>query len=427
MLKLREDSRKGHSMTHNNGEKITIPFIIGDGIGGDIWNGTRRVLEHSINLAYSGTRTVEWMEIAAGEKAFQEKGDYLPAESIAELKKHKAAIKGPLTTPVGGGYASLNVTLRKELDLYSCVRPVQWFPGLPSPLTHPEDVDVVIFRENTEDLYAGIEFPADTEENETLLALLRSNFPDAYSRFRYQQEVGIDLKPISKQASQRIMYAAMRWAVQNQRKRVSIIHKGNIMKYTEGAFRNWAYEAAERDFQDLCYTKRTWKKTAQEKGKEEADLEKVSALKRGLIFVDDLIADNAFAKAIANPADFDVVVTTNLNGDYLSDAFAALVGGIGVSPGANINYEQGWGLFEANHGSAEDIAGQDKANPSSLILSGAMMFDFLEWHEAAALIRRGLEKTIRSGNVTFDLHTQLPGSSLVSTSQFSTLVIDNME
>ncbi len=410
----------------DNVEKITIPYIIGDGIGNDIWKGTQRVLEHAIRLAYSGTRMVEWLEIAAGEKAFQETGEYLPAESIATLKKQKVAIKGPLTTPVGGGYTSLNVTLRKELDLYSCVRPVTWFPGLPSPLKNPENVNVIVFRENTEDLYAGIEFPAETEGNAVLLNLLKKEFPAEYTRLRYQQEVGIDLKPISKNASRRIMQAAIRWSIENKRKKISIIHKGNIMKYTEGAFRNWAYEVAEVDFQYICYSKRTWKKTADENGKEKADLEKASALEHGKIFVDDLIADNAFARAIANPADFDVVVTPNLNGDYLSDTFAALVGGIGVSPGANINYEQGWGLFEANHGSAEDIAGLDKANPSSLILSGAMMFDFLGWHEVAALIRKGVEKTIQSGNVTFDLHAQLPGSTLASTSQFCTFVMENM-
>lgn len=411
----------------NKAEKVTIPYIIGDGIGNDIWNATHRVLEHAIKLAYSGKRIVHWLEIVAGEKAFRELGEYLPAESIAALKKNKVAIKGPLTTPVSEGYTSLNVTLRKELDLYSCVRPVSWFPGLPSPLTNPEPVDVIIFRENTEDLYTGIEFPAESKGNTILLNLLKTEFPAEYARLRYKQVIGIDLKPISKQASQRIMQAAIRWATKNKRKRVTIIHKGNIMKYTEGAFRNWAYEVAEEDFQDFCYSKRTWKNIADKNGKEKANLERNSALEHGKIYVDDLIADNAFAKAIANPADFDVIVTTNLNGDYLSDAFAALVGGIGVSPGANINYEQGWGLFEANHGSAEDIAGQNKANPSSLILSGAMMFDFLGWHEVAVLIRNSVEKTIQAGTVTFDLHAQLPTSTLVSTSQFSALVMKNME
>ncbi len=419
--------RKGYTIMHTDTQEITIPFIVGDGIGNDIWKGTQKVLDHAIELSYSGSRKIDWLEVAAGEKAFRESGEYLPAQSIATLKQHKVAIKGPLTTPVGGGYTSLNVTLRKELDLYSCVRPVAWFPGLPSPLSHPEGVDVVVFRENTEDLYAGIEFPASTEGNTCLLDLLKNKFPLEYAKLRYDKEVGIDLKPISKEASRRIMLAALQWAFENKRKKVSIIHKGNIMKYTEGAFRNWAYEVAEGDFSEQCFSKRTWKKIADAEGKEKANHVKQSALESGKIFVDDLIADNTFAKAIANPSDFDVIVTTNLNGDYLSDAFAALVGGIGVSPGANINYEKGWGLFEANHGSAEDIANQDKANPSSLILSGAMMFDFIGWHESAALIRKGLEKTIRAGMVTFDLHAQLPGSTLVGTSQFCTNIMKNIE
>ncbi len=412
---------------HKDTKEITIPFIIGDGIGSDIWKGTRQILDQAVRLAYSGSRKVEWLEVAAGVKAYQETGEYLPAQSIAALKQHKVAIKGPLTTPVGGGYTSLNVTLRKELDLYSCVRPVVWFPGLPSPLTHPEGVDVIVFRENTEDLYAGIEFPTNTEGNTCLLNLLKEKFPAEFKKLRYSEEVGIDLKPISKKATRRIMTAAMQWAVENKRKKVSIIHKGNIMKYTEGAFRSWAYEVAEVDFNEQCFSKRIWKKIADEAGKEKANQAKQDALENGKIYVDDLIADNAFARAIATPADFNVIVTPNLNGDYLSDAFAALVGGIGVSPGANINYENGLGLFEANHGSAEDIAGQDKANPSSLILSGAMMFDFLGWREAAALIRKGIEKTIQAGTVTFDLHAQLPGSTLAGTAQFCKIVMKNME
>jgi len=412
---------------HKDTQEITIPFIIGDGIGSDIWKGTRPILDKAVKLAYSDSRKINWLEVAAGEKAFQETGEYLPAQSVATLKQYKVAIKGPLTTPVGGGYTSLNVTLRKELDLYSCVRPVTWFPGLPSPLTHPEGIDVIVFRENTEDLYAGIEFPANTEGNTCLLDLLKTKFPIEYTKLRYDKEVGIDLKPISKEASRRIMIAALQWAVENKRKKVSIIHKGNIMKYTEGAFRSWAYEVAEIDFHNQCFSKRTWKKIADEEGKEKADKAKKYALENGKIHVDDLIADNAFATAIAVPTDFDVIVTPNLNGDYLSDAFAALVGGIGVSPGANINYEKGWGLFEANHGSAQDIAGQNKANPSSLILSGAMMFDFLGWHEPAALIRKGIEKTIQSGTVTFDLHAQLPNSTLVGTAQFCKAIIKNME
>ena len=408
-------------------ETITIPFIIGDGIGADIWKGTQQVLDHAVLRAYAQRRQVIWKEVLAGEKSFQTCGEYLPQETIATLKKHRTAIKGPLTTPVGGGYTSLNVALRKELDLYSCVRPVKWFKGLPSPLKHPEKVDVVIFRENTEDLYAGIEFPSNSEGNTAFLSLLKEKYLQEYTKLRFNDEVGLDVKPISKRASQRIMRAAIQWAIAHHRQKISIVHKGNIMKYTEGAFRNWAYEVAEQEFADGCFSNRTWKAICKDQGNNKADAEKGKALAQGKIYVDDVIADNAFAKAIIHPAEFDMIVTTNLNGDYISDAFAALAGGIGISPGANINQEERWGLFEANHGSAEDIAGMDKANPSSLILSAAMMFDFLGWKEAAEKIRQGVEKTIQSGVVTFDLHSQNPGSTLVGTSAFCTHVIKNME
>lgn len=408
----------------NKIETAIIPFVIGDGIGSDIWKATQPVLEQAVHTAYAGQRAIEWKEVLAGEKAYRETGSYLPQESIEALKQYKVAIKGPLTTPVGGGYTSLNVTLRKELDLYSCIRPVQWFPGLPSPLKDPAHVNVVVFRENTEDLYAGIEFPSESEANRQLLDFLKKNHPAEYARLRYTEQVGLDIKPISKNASQRIMKAALQWAIAHQLHKVTIVHKGNIMKYTEGAFRNWAYEVAEQEFGKLCFSKRTWQILMKEDGKERADKIKKQALTGGGIYVDDLIADNAFAKAIANPADFEVVVTANLNGDYLSDAFAALVGGIGISPGANVNQEKGWGLFEANHGSAEDIANQDIANPSSLILSGAMLFDFIGWEKAARLIRHALEQTIQAGFVTADLHAQSPGSSLVSTSDFSKKIIE---
>lgn len=408
-------------------DQITIPFIIGDGIGAEIMNSTQAIMDHAVHLAYHGSRAVQWEEIYAGGKSYQKNGEYLPQETIETLRKYRIGIKGPLTTPVGDGISSLNVALRKELDLYSCIRPVKWFPGLPSPLKHPEAVDVIIFRENSEDLYAGIEFPAGSDGNSILKTTLEKNFPDEYAKLRFTQEVGFDIKPISKQASQRIMRAAIQWAISNQRKKITIVHKGNIMKYTEGAFRTWAYEVAEQEFKDSCYSKKMWSNTRKEKGREEADDEKARALRDGKIYVDDLIADNAFAQAITNPGDFDMVVTPNLNGDYLSDAFAALAGGIGISPGANINHESGMGLFEANHGSAEDIAGMDKANPSSLILSGAMLFDFIDWKEAASLMRAGVVKTIQSGNVTADLHSQLKGSHLVGCADFSHLIIENMK
>lgn len=406
---------------------VTIPFIVGDGIGAEIWKGTQSIMDYAVQMAYNGQREVQWKEIYAGEKSYRQCGKYLPQETIETLQQYKIGIKGPLTTPVGGGITSLNVALRKALDLYSCIRPVKWFSGLPSPLNHPENVDVVIFRENTEDIYAGIEFPADSEGNLVLKSLLEEKFPFEYAKLRYSQDVGLDIKPISKQASQRIMRAAIQWALGNQRQKITIVHKGNIMKYTEGAFRTWTYEVAEQDFKDACYSKRVWLNTLIEKGKVKANSDKAKAIEKGKIYVDDLIADNAFAKAIANPGDFDIVVTTNLNGDYLSDAFAALVGGIGISPSANINHETGVGLFEANHGSAEDIAGMDKANPCSLMLSGAMLFDFIGWSEAASLMRTGIIMTIQSGNVPSDLHAQLSNSHEVGTAHFCELIIDNIK
>ena len=408
-------------------DQITIPFITGDGIGTEIMNSTQAIMEHAVHMAHHGSRTVQWKEIYAGGKSYQKYGEYLPQETIEILRKYRIGIKGPLTTPVGGGFSSLNVALRKELDLYSCIRPVKWFRGLPSPLKHPEAVDVIIFRENSEDLYAGIEFPVGSDGNSILKTTLEKSFPDEYAKLPFTQEVGFDIKPISKQASQRIMRAAIHWAISNQRKKITIVHKGNIMKYTEGAFRTWAYEVAEQEFKDSCYSKKMWSSTLKEKGSEKANDEKAQAIGDGKIFVDDLIADNAFAKAITNPGDFDMVVTPNLNGDYLSDAFAALAGGIGISPGANINHESDMGLFEANHGSAEDIAGMDKANPSSLILSGAMLFDFIGWKEAASLMRAGVVKTIQSGNVPADLHSQLKDSHLVGCADFSHLIIENMK
>lgn len=408
-------------------EHIEIPFIIGDGIGEDIWAGAQPILDKAAQVAYQGKRSITWKEILAGKKAFQSTGSYLPQTTIATILQSKVAIKGPLTTPVGGGFTSLNVTLRKELDLYSCVRPVKWFEGLPSPLKNPQQVDAIIFRENTEDLYAGIEFPAQSAGNQALLNLLKESFPEEYAKLRFQTDVGIDLKPISKNATQRIMRAAFDWAKANEKKKITIVHKGNIMKYTEGAFLNWAYEVAEKEFGEICFSNQVWKKTRKEEGCEKADLLKDRAIQAGKIIVDDLIADNAFATAITNPGRFEIVVTANLNGDYISDAFAALAGGIGISPGANLNQETGLGLFEANHGSAEDIAGLDKANPSSLILSGAMMFDFLGWQKAGDCVRRAVETTIKEGFLTFDLHAQNPDSTLVSTSQFSDHVMKNLQ
>ena len=408
-------------------ESIIIPCLPGDGIGSEITAAMQRVIDQAVKRAYQDQRYIQWQEHAAGQASFQANGEWLPEATINALKTHHIGIKGPLTTPIGEGFRSLNVQLRQTLDLYVCLRPVRWYGGLPSPHRDPHGIDITIFRENTEDIYTGIEYQPGTPAHQTWMQSMQSVLPDDYSRIPHVEECGIGIKPISKIGSQRLMRAALQWSLEHHRQRLTIVHKGNIMKFTEGAFRTWAYDLSEDEFADQVFTLCQFNRIRSESGQEKAESEKRNALDKGRLWVDDVIADVAFEQLITRPQQFDVIATTNLNGDYLSDTFAALVGGIGVSPGANINYEQGWGLFEANHGSAEDIAGLDKANPSSLILSGAMMFDFLGWHEVAALMRKGVEKTIQSGNVTFDLHAQLPGSTLASTSQFCTLVMENMK
>lgn len=406
--------------------KHKIPFIAGDGIGPEIMLATQKVMTAAINQAYGDQRCVEWIECFAGKRAFEETGQYLPEKTIACLHKHKVAIKGPLTTPVAGGFQSLNVTLRKSLDLYVCMRPVRWFPGLPSPLVDPHNINAVIFRENTEDVYAGLEFEAHTDQNILLLRFLEHKFPEIHKKIPFPDTVGLDIKPISKKASERIMKAAVQWSLDNQRKKITLVHKGNIMKYTEGAFRNWCYGLAEREFSQQIFTQTQFDAMKIERGEEIAKQKLAEASQSSKLIVDDVIADSAFEQAISQPQKFDVIVTTNLNGDYLSDAFAALVGGIGISPGGNINFETGNALFEANHGSAENIAGQDKANPSSLILSSEMLLRFIGWHEAAEIIKKGLEKTIRARQVTFDLHQQMVNAHLLGTQAFTEKVIENI-
>jgi isocitrate dehydrogenase len=336
------------------------------------------------------------------------------------------ALKGPLTTPVGGGMQSLNVLLRQALDLYVCLRPVHRMAGLPSPLAQAGPLDVVIFRENSEDLYTGIEFPAGTLDNQRLLDLMAQEFPQAYQQIPFKENVGIGLKPISKEGSQRFTRAAIRWAVEHKRKKITLVHKGNIMKYTEGAFLQWSYDVAEKEFADDCFSKRRFNQFQKEEGIARAEEEKKLAVEGGKIMVNDLIADVAFEQAILQPQSFDVVVTTNLNGDYLSDAFAALAGGVGISPGANLNPELGLGVFEANHGSADELAGKNCANPCSLILSGAMLLDFIQWEEAASLVRLALERTITKKLVTFDLARLIPDASVAGTREFGQHVIDSM-
>ncbi len=406
--------------------QIPVTVIEGDGIGPEIMATATRVLDSAVAKAYAGLRSLGWQKAPAGSQALAMGSDPLPESTLQSIRNNMVALKGPLTTPISGGMQSLNVLLRQALDLYVCLRPVHRMAGLPSPLSQAGPLDVVIFRENSEDLYTGIEFPAGTPDNQCLLDFLAQEFPHAYNQIPFMQNVGIGLKPISKEGSQRFTRAAIRWAVEHKRKKITLVHKGNIMKYTEGAFLQWSYDVAEKEFADVCSTQRQIKQIQKEEGIARAEEEKKLAVEGGKIMVNDLIADVAFEQAILQPQSFDVVVTTNLNGDYLSDAFAALAGGVGISPGANLNPELGLGVFEANHGSADELAGKNCANPCSLILSGAMLLDFIHWEEAASLVRLALESTITKKLVTFDLARLIPDASVVGTREFGQHVIDSM-
>jgi isocitrate dehydrogenase len=404
-----------------------IPFIEGDGIGPDIWNAARRVFDAAIEKAYNGKRKIAWMEVFAGEKAHNLFTTWLPDETLAAFHEFIVGIKGPLTTPVGGGIRSLNVALRKELDLYVCQRPVRWFKDLPSVVKHPERVNMVTFRENTEDLYAGIEFAAGTEENTRFLQLLQDNFPKEYDMIRFKENVGIGVKPISQEGSQRLVRAAIQWALANNRRSVTLVHKGNIMKFTEGAFRTWGYDVAEFEFARQVYTRRQWELTKASRGEEAANQEQAVALESGKLMIKDVIADIVFEQTITRADEFDVLATMNLNGDYLSDALAAQVGGVGIAPGGNINYDTGTAVFEATHGTAPTIANQDVANPSSLLLSGVMMFEYLGWYEAGDLISRAIEMAVVNKQVTFDLYRLMDRAHLLKTSQFADALIQNLD
>jgi len=404
-----------------------IPFIEGDGIGPDIWRAARRVFEAAIHKAYGGRRKIAWMEVFAGEKSFKTFNTWLPDETIEAFREYVIGIKGPLTTPVGGGIRSLNVALRKELDLYVCQRPVRWFKDLPSTVKYPERVNMVTFRENTEDLYAGIEFAAGTEENARFLRLLQEHFPAEYERIRFKENVGIGVKPISQEGSQRLVRAAIRWALDNQRRSVTLVHKGNIMKFTEGAFRNWGYDVAETEFAQWTYTRRQWERTKAARGEEAANQEQKDALDRGMLLVKEMIADIVFEQTITRADEFDVLATMNLNGDYLSDALAAQVGGVGIAPGGNINYDTGVAVFEATHGTAPTIANQDVANPSSLLLSGEMMLRYMGWNEAADRIVHAIEQAIVRKQVTFDLYRLMQDATLLKTSEFGETLVYLME
>jgi isocitrate dehydrogenase len=403
-----------------------IPYIEGDGIGADIWRAAKKVLNFAVKKAYSSKRELGWKEVLAGEKAIRQVGNGLPEETLNDLREYIVGMKGPMGTQVGGGARSLNVALRKELDLYVCQRPVRWFKGLPSPVTHPEWVDMVIFRENTEDVYSGIEFELGSEENTKFSDVFKKTFPSQFAKVRFPDSTSFGIKPVSKEGSRRLVIAAIRWAIANNRKSVTLMHKGNIMKFTEGGFRKWGYAAAQEEFGDNVFTQMQWEKLKIEKGEDAANQARQQASTSGKLLVRDMIADAVFEAVITRPQEFDVIATTNLNGDYLSDALAAQVGGIGIAPGANINFETGAAVFEATHGTAPLFANTNKANPSSLILSGEMMLRYLGWNEAADLVIRGLEGALAAKTVTFDIERLLPDATLVSTDGFGEAMIKEM-
>ena len=408
--------------------KPIIPFIEGDGTGPDIWNASKVVLDAAVKKAYNGEREISWLEVYAGDKSNDVYGEntWLPDETLEKIEEYKIAIKGPLTTPIGGGIRSINVALRQKLDLYVCLRPVKWFQNVPSPVRNPEDVDMVIFRENTEDIYAGIEFLEGTDDTEKMLNFLKSEFPDKYSKLRFPNSVGMGIKPISQEGTSRLVRASIKYAIDNNRKSVTLVHKGNIMKFTEGAFKNWGYDIAETEFRDQVYTWRDYDLTVENKGQAEADKEYDEAIKSGKIIIKDVIADAFLQQILTRPKEYDVIATMNLNGDYVSDALAAQIGGIGIAPGANINYDTGVAIFEATHGTAPKYADQDKVNPSSVILSGEMMLRYLGWTEAADLILEAINKALEKKQVTYDFHRLMEGASLLKCSEFGQELVDNM-
>lgn len=401
-----------------------VPYIIGDGIGPDIWKAASRVIDEAVKKAYNGEKEISWKEVLAGQKAYDQTGEWLPQETLDTIKEYLIAIKGPLTTPIGGGIRSLNVALRQELDLFTCLRPVRWFQGVPSPVKNPQDTDMVIFRENTEDIYAGIEFKEGSEEVKKVIDFLQNEM--GAKNIRFPETSGIGIKPVSKEGTERLVRAAIQYALDNNRKSVTLVHKGNIMKFTEGAFKQWGYDLAEREFGDKVFTWQQHDKIVEEKGKEEANAAQEKAEKAGKIIIKDSIADIFLQQILTRPSDHDVVATMNLNGDYISDALAAQVGGIGIAPGANINYETGHAIFEATHGTAPKYADLDKVNPSSVPLSGVLLLEHLGWQEAADLITASVEKTIASKVVTYDFARLMDGATEVKTSEFADELIKNL-
>ena len=401
-----------------------IPFIEGDGTGPDIWEASVRVFDAAVNKAYGGQRKVTWREVLAGEKAFKTTGDWLPQETLDVISSHLVAIKGPLTTPVGGGIRSLNVALRQKLDLYACVRPVRWYQGVPSPVKDPGKVDMVIFRENTEDIYAGIEYLNGSPECERLKRFLIDEMGVKNIRFPDSSSLGI--KPVSLEGTERLVRSAIEYAFRKGRKSVTLVHKGNIMKFTEGKFKEWGYNLAEREYGNKVWTWAQYDRIVASEGPEAADAAQKAAIDGGALVIKDVIADAFLQQILLRPAEYDVIATLNLNGDYISDALAAMVGGIGIAPGANINYVNGAAIFEATHGTAPKYAGLDKVNPSSVILSGIMMFDYMGWTEAGDLIEKGLEASIAKKRVTYDFHRLMEGATLLKCSEFGDEIIANM-
>ena len=431
-------------MAPPSGEKITlqngklsvpnnpiVPYIEGDGTGRDIWRASQAVFDASVEKAYKGKKKISWFEVLAGEKAFKTVNNWLPDETVTAFREYLVGIKGPLTTPVGGGIRSLNVALRQMLDLYVCLRPVRYFKGVPSPVKTPEKVDMTIFRENTEDIYAGIEFEGGSAQAAKVLDFLKKEFPKDFAKIRFAENVGIGVKPVSKEGTERLVRASIEYAIAHKRKSVTIVHKGNIMKYTEGGFRKWGYELAAREFGDKVYTWDQWEATKAAKSEDAANAEQKAAVSAGKIIIKDSIADITLQQVLTRPDEFDVIATLNLNGDYLSDALAAQVGGIGIAPGGNINYVTGHAVFEATHGTAPKYADQDKVNPGSVILSGEMMLRHMGWHEAADLIIQGMDKAIGNKTVTYDfarlMRQEGQGNvSEVKCSEFGQAIIKNM-
>ncbi len=420
----------GEKIQTNNGvlnvpDNPVIPFIEGDGIGPDIWAAASKVIDAAVEKAYNGEKKIDWLEVYAGQKAFDKTGEWLPQDTLDKIDEYLIAIKGPLTTPIGGGFRSLNVTLRQELDLFACLRPVRHYTGVPSPVKHPEHCDMQIFRENTEDIYAGIEFNEGTPEVKKVIDFLQDEM--GVKNIRFPESSSIAIKPVSKEGTERLVRSAINYAIEHKKPSVTLVHKGNIMKFTEGGFKKWGYELARNEFADQTFTWAEYDEIVERDGKEKADEVQNKAVADGKIIIKDSIADIFLQQILTRPKEFDVVATMNLNGDYISDALAAQVGGIGIAPGANINYETGHAIFEATHGTAPKYAGQDKVNPSSVLLSGVLMLEHLGWQEAADLVNSAIENTISKKIVTYDFARLMDGATEVKCSEFGDALIENMQ